>query len=395
MQTMTRREEEELVTAVREAAYHYVQGDSPVDAVAKVASARNMPREHVTRVVEAFNVNATLAHFQRAEGAEKAAEFPTADLDAVFAKLYPKEMDAPVKTAALTWTPGPEAYMEHRDFMAEELPSFSDKRAGHGMSEAQAIETVADEYRREAAMLACERSTLGQFGEQLMEAIDKYASYFTPLDGHQLNEIADENLRAFVVERVPQLRKQGVASIGRADGAFARALAARDLYAKQAQLVASASAELEKSASLVTERLSAVKEAGLSGGIVGGLTGSMLQDVTDTDMSGSKDKITAQMAAPEVMAERKGIQTQAMLKTILEDDDVLKHAPQQEVVKAYNDLARVAPLVSAQPMLLRGWMRRVVESRGLDPFDMHELVKTEKDLKKTTMAGGSDEEEAT
>lgn len=394
MQTMTRKDEDELVRAVREAAYHYVQGDTPVDAIVKVATARNMPREHVNRVVEAFNVNATLAHFQRAEGAEKAAEFPTADLDEVFDKLYPKEIDSPVKEAALTWTPGPESYMEHTDFMAEELPSFSDKRASRGMSEAQAIETVADEYRREVAMLDCERSTLGQFGEQLMEAVDKYASYFTPLDGHQVNEIEDENLRAFVVERVPQLRKQGVASVGNPEKALVRALAARDLYAKQAQLVAAAGTELEKGAALVTARISAVKEAGFAGGFTGGLASAMLSDITDTDVSKSKDKINLRMSAPEVVAERKGIQTQAMLKTILEDDDVLKHAPQAEVVKAYNDLARVAPAVAANPMLLRGWMRRVVESRGLDPFDMHELVKTEKDLKKITV-GGVDEEEAT
>lgn len=394
MQIMTRREEEDLVRAVREAAYHYVQGDTPVDAIVKVATARNMPREHVNRVVEAFNVNATLAHFQRAEGAEKAAEFPTANLDEVFDRLYPKEIDSPVKEAALTWTPGPEAYMEHTDFTAETLPSFSDKRASRGMSEAHAIETVADEYRREVATLTCARSTLGQYGEQLMEAIDKYAAYFTPLDGHAVNEIEDENLRAFVVERVPQLRKAGVASAGRTDGAYARALAARDLYAKQAQLVAAAEAELEKSAALVVERLAVVKGAGFAGGFTGGLASAVLSDITDTNTSKDKDKINLQMSAPEVVAERKGIQTQAMLKTILEDDDVLKHAPQAEVVKAYNDLARVAPMVSANPMLLRGWMRRVVESRGLDPFDMHELVKTEKDLKKITV-GGPDEEEAT
>ena len=383
MQTMTRREEEGLVRAVREAAYHYVQGDTPADAIAKVAAARNLPREHVTRVVEAFNVNATLAHFQRAEGAEKAAEFPTADVDEVFAKLYPKEMDAPVKTAALTWTPGPEAYMEHTDFMAETLPAFTDKRAGSGMSEAQAIETVADEYRREVAMLDCERSTLGQFGEQLMASVDKLASYFAPIDGADVKEIEDENLRAFIVERVPQLRQAGIASTGSWKQAYARACVARDAYAKQAELVSKAEIEIEKSAELVTARIAAVKEAGvLLGGAAGGLTTAMIGDITDTNTDSSKDKITAQLTAPDVMAERKAIQTQAMLKTILEDDDVLKHAPQAEVVKAYNDLSRVAPTVVGQPMLARGWLRRVVESRGLDPFDLHELVKTERDLKR-------------
>ena len=132
MERMTRQQEAELLQAVREAAHHYVDGDSPVDAVVKVARARGLPREHVARVVEAFNVNTTLSHFQRTTGADKAAEFPTADLDAVFNKLYPETVDSPAKTAALTWAPGPEAYMETQDFMAAELPRFTNKRASRG-----------------------------------------------------------------------------------------------------------------------------------------------------------------------------------------------------------------------------------------------------------------------
>ena len=134
MERMTAAEEAQLVRAVREAAHHYINGDSPEDAVVKVARARDLPREHVARVVESFNVNTTLSHFQRARGPDKAAEFPTADLDKVYAKLYPETVDPPVKTAALSWAPGPESYEETQDFMSPEVPRFTDKRASRGMS---------------------------------------------------------------------------------------------------------------------------------------------------------------------------------------------------------------------------------------------------------------------
>jgi hypothetical protein len=394
MERMTRQQEAELLQAVREAAHHYVDGDSPVDAVVKVARARGLPREHVARVVEAFNVNTTLSHFQRTTGADKAAEFPTADLDAVFNKLYPETVDSPAKTAALTWAPGPEAYMETQDFMAAELPRFTNKRASRGMSEAQALETIMEDYRADVAELDREESMLGQCGERLQAAVNKYASYFTAVGADSPASIDDPGLRAVVVERVPQLRKQGLASLGSPEPALRAAVAARDQYIKQAGVVAGLRTELEAAANRVTARVAVVKTANLFTGAAGGLASALVADATELTGPKQRAAVAAQVASPEMMAERKSIRTRAMLKTMLEDDEVLRHAPKDEVVTAFNSISSVAPSVASSPMLLSGWMRRVIESRGLDPFDMHELVRMEKTLRGVERTGrGQDNDE--
>ena len=190
MERMTAAEEAQLVRAVREAAHHYINGDSPEDAVVKVARARDLPREHVARVVESFNVNTTLSHFQRARGPDKAAEFPTADLDKVYAKLYPETVDPPVNTAALSWAPGPESYEETQDFMSPEVPRFTDKRASRGMSEAQRWKplwtTTVRTPRNSAARNLCWGSAVS-----VCRRVNKYASYFTAVGADSPDSIAD------------------------------------------------------------------------------------------------------------------------------------------------------------------------------------------------------------
>ena len=381
MERMTAAEEAQLVRAVREAAHHYINGDSPEDAVVKVARARDLPREHVARVVESFNVNTTLSHFQRARGPDKAAEFPTADLDKVYAKLYPETVDPPVKTAALSWAPGPESYEETQDFMSPEVPRFTNKRASRGMSEAQALETIMDDYRADAEELSREESLLGQCGERLQAAVNKYASYFTAVGADSPDSIADPGLRAVVVERVPQLRKQGLASLGNPEPALRAAVDARQRYVKQAQRVTALRDAVKQAAERVTERVAIVKGASVLSGAMGGLASAFVSDATEVAGPKQRAAISAQVASPEMLAERKAIRTRAMLKTMLADDPVLRHAPREEVVSAFNHISSVAPSVASSPMLLSGWMRRVIESRGMDPFDMHELIRMEKTLR--------------
>ena len=78
----------------------------------------------------------------------------------------------------------------------------------------------------------------GQCGERLQAAVNKYASYFTAVGADSPASIDDPGLRAVVVERVPQLRKQGLASLGSPEPALRAAVAARDQYIKQAGVVA-------------------------------------------------------------------------------------------------------------------------------------------------------------
>ena len=394
METMTRKDEQELLAAVREVAWHVSQGDAPTDAVVKVAEDRSLTREHALRVAEAFNVSATLTQYKEASGASRADDFPLADPEAVLAKLYPESVDSPVKAAAATWTPGPEAYVETRDFMLGDIPTFSSKTASSGMDPAVAFDTIACDYRKEAAAFDRLKSGLGQCAEQLTEAVDKLASYFTALGTGDVSELPDD-ARELVVERIPGLRKEGYASIGAWKPALAALYARRSDYVKQAQLAADAEAGLEQLADMVVRRVQAVKRA--EGGMLGaGAAGAVFNEMlAPADKAKAMNKVDVEMSDPEFMGERKAMQAQVMLKDLVEGDEVLRHAPQEEVVRAFNEIAQLAPTVATQPMLTRAYLRRIVESKGMDPFDIHQLVKTERDMRAPAPSGDAGDDVVT
>ena len=394
METMTRKEEQELLAAVRETAWHVSSGCDPTDAVVKVAEDRSLTREHALRVAEAFNVNATLVQYKQASGEDRAEDFPLADPDKVIARLYPETIDSPVKAAALAWTPGSGAYVETRDFMLESLPAFCAQKAASGMTPAMLFDTIAADYRKEAAAFDRAKSELGQAAAALEETVDKLASYFTALGTGDSSELP-EDVREMVADRIPALRKEGYASIGTWKPALDAAYAARTRYIAVASKAASAEESLEKLADLVAVRVEAIKRA--EGGMLGaGVAGAVVNEMlTPVDKDKAERKMDIEMADPSFTGARKGMQAQVMLKDLVENDEVLRHAPQEEVVRAFNDIARLTPAVAEQPMLMRAYLRRVVESRGMDPFDLHDLVKTERDLKSTAAPAAIEDEVVT
>lgn len=381
METMTRKEEQELLQAVKEAALYASKGVQPAQAIAKVAQDMSLPKEHVKRVTEAFNVSATLSHFKHASGDSKAADFPTASIDDVFGILYPGKVDAPVKIAADTWIPDETEYVETQDFLTDDIPAFhTDKVSNTGYSTADAINSITEDYRKEASVLEYNKSLLNQIGEKLNQQIDKLASYFVAHGSASTEELPDDVL-PMIVERVPHLRKLGQASTGNWRVELDKAELIRDQYLKQASICQSLTDKLDDLSKLTDNRINLVKKSNLTSAVTGGLAGAALQDIIDPNTQGARDALRGELQAPEVVAERKAIRAQALLKSVVSSDEVLRRAPQNDVIRAYNDIASVAPGVVEQPMLARSWLRRVVESRGLDPFDIHELVKTERTLR--------------
>lgn len=391
MQTMTRKEEQELLQAVKEAALYASKGLQPALAIAKVAQDMSLPKEHVKRVTEAFNVSATLSHFKNASGDSKASDFPTASVDDVFGILYPSEVEAPVKVAADNWVPDDTEYIETQDFLFDDIPVFhTGKASNSGYSAADAINSITEDYRKEASVLEYHKSLLNQLGESLNQQVDKLSSYFVAHGSADTGELPDDVL-AMVVERIPHLRKLGQVSTGNWRLELEKAESIRDQYIKQASKCQLLTDKLADLSNLTDSRINLVKRSLFNNSLIGGFAGASLQNVMDPSSRGAKADMHGELLAPEVVAERKAIRAQALLKSVVSSDEVLRRAPQNDVIRAYNDIASVAPSVVEQPMLARSWLRRVVESRGLDPFDIHELVKTEgtlRDLEKDMVTRG-------
>lgn len=382
MEKMTMDDERKLVTAVREALYYTEQGLAPDESIVKVAEARDLLPEQVRRVVEAFNVNATLKHFKSASGEQRADTFPTADADKVLGMLKPEKLATPGEKAASIWTPGDEAYLETSSFVEPELPALAEPRRTRtaDMSAGDAMTTVMSDYAGVKAAAARAEADLDVAYEALAEAVDKVAECFTAIDADP--SVLPEDFRMVVTDMVPALRVAGVtAHTSQWPARYAKAAEAREAYIQAGKRYADASEELRESGELLEARVE--KLAGFTGGIVGGAIGNaVMADALDVPGSEAANaKIRGMLEDPEHLATRRGLQAQVMLKDFMSTDDVLRHAKQDEVLRAYNDIAQLAPTVAQQPMVMRGWMRKVVESRGLDPFDIHELVKTERSLR--------------
>lgn len=101
LEMLDKRTEQAAVDAVKEAAALTAAGETPNDAIVKIATRNKFTPPLVSRIVEAYNATRSIAHFAEAEGAEKVASFPLADVDEVLSRMYPVQAPLAEKTAAV------------------------------------------------------------------------------------------------------------------------------------------------------------------------------------------------------------------------------------------------------------------------------------------------------
>lgn len=88
LKLMSERDQVKIAQSVLKAAELSNQGMTPSDAIAKVASEENYNPEVINRMVEAFNTSKALAVYEKAAGADRAAEFSQADAREIMDKVF-------------------------------------------------------------------------------------------------------------------------------------------------------------------------------------------------------------------------------------------------------------------------------------------------------------------
>lgn len=97
MQTLTKKAEERLISALNEIADLTNDGTDPNEAITKVASDKQIPAGHIQLLVNAYNTGRSTAQRRSSDDVwSKAAEFPLADTSVILENMYPDK----VKTAA-------------------------------------------------------------------------------------------------------------------------------------------------------------------------------------------------------------------------------------------------------------------------------------------------------
>jgi hypothetical protein len=115
------------------------------------------------------------------------------------------------------------------------------------------------------------------------------------------------------------------------------------------------------------------------------LAAQMARSVADSLTGGAEKRremvsdVAANLDDPAHELELQQVQAQTMLHDLM-NDEVISGYPPEQVLDAYNDLARLSPQAALQPMLARGWLRRNLAQGAPEPFEAKEMADVEKTL---------------
>lgn len=77
------------------------------------------------------------------------------------------------------------------------------------------------------------------------------------------------------------------------------------------------------------------------------------------------------------------IRTRAMLSEFMSDDPIISTYDPEEVSSAYNQVVQLAPRTAAQPAVMRGLLRKLLQQQdALETFDADQITQIEERLKK-------------
>lgn len=413
IERMSPHQVNELTDSIMQAVKLANAGTHPNDAIIKVASEKGYGKPHVERMIEAFNVSKSIKHRKDAKGEEKAASFSIADPAIIFSKMYPEHVEIPVDTKSAAWEPTGTDMCETRMFSLENAPTLSEKRPEvHSYGQASIdllMKRACNElYRQERAVEQAKQYVSG--ARELMHSeIVKLASYFRQIphepfstfekaaytiEGTSIKPLMDaiwDLSRRSEDKQEKRASADVKVSIGdrKPYAMLDTVLKAREGYRKASEKCASMTAELNTYRAGLQERMEMLTKFAAGAGL-GSLAPFMLGTLLP---KGTSDTLTKGLPSGKPMspddltsidfdAERQGIHTQSMLHDLMTNDEVLRRADPKHVVRAYNDLSTVAPRAVQSPMILRGLLRKAVESNAYDPYELANLVNMETGLKK-------------
>jgi hypothetical protein len=430
MKTLSAHDKQNLLRAIEKAGAYAADGDSPDDAIVKSASEFQVRPGHVGLMVNAYNTGQTTATRQNGDNRhEKAAEFAMADHSAIMERLYPTN----VKTAAAVqrstaidpaYSMGPAEWMKREKVagnLAKTLPPMRDRHTDEVYEKtAEAYPTDPNERMKKAFNATQDkRRDVEEARRVKSAAYDKLRGTF-----HELREyFATPGTQAFgdvkeaaalyfgadgstvcrmLAQEQPALEKQA------AVGAYTDMMSAPfDKIAqviRQTQEYQNAAAAHEKLASasdeFTAETLrpfvqrpgdSVLGEPSSKQAVAGpwlgmGLGLNMLRNVAGRAKAPDEDpeiqQYVSEATDPAHESQLRQIKAQAMLNSLMSEDNVLSQAEPYDVLEAYNDIVTVSPRAADNRLLMQTMLRKRLEMEALDPMDIDQLLGIEDKLKK-------------
>jgi hypothetical protein len=416
---ISRETEGRIISALEKARSFIGDGLSPTDAIAKVASDRDMTAGHIRLMANAYNT-AQVNRTRRSSDDifEKSSEFELADAEEVVDRLFRRaekqaadEIDDDYEHPP-RWLPGPPRPVYPAAPPAPPLPRDPIRLVKRADSLFRESGRNEEEIRRQASAAR----------DKLASALSGLDDYFRRLDHEPFEEVKESAAILWgpvaekVLDKVARLKKSAAVHSGRPCVVDERkapwrhideaVTAIHDFQDKSAELeayrkdtrplvlkMARAFALHSPSGFIDLDHPELMEKVadGLGGTLSSGLsaaTGSALGSGIMSKLQGkSKNSLTDEafrsVSSPAHEAKIKSLQTQAALHDMLANDEVISGHQPEDVLKAYNEIEQIAPRAAGTPMLMRALIRKHLAQGSLDPYDLNQLTSLEYNLKHT------------
>jgi len=425
---LTKESEERISAALSKVAVLTAAGESPNDAIVKIASERKIPAGHVRLMVRAFNNGSSLGHIRSKDNlAEKAAAFALADASEILERMYPSDVKTPAqKTAASTvgddYGMSPAGWLKRRAQNSQRavltktaaarepcLPDYPELPHRRSQKAVSALHDLRREHAtvQDAAISACYKvaATVNDVGE-----------YFRRPDHRPVAEVMVNASAAFgsagsrLVEHAASMTKVAKSNVALMTHAFSRddepyslikaALdAMTDFSTKRTSLEQLETYLPEKRAEVlrpfalgpetdvitgsVWDNQSQTKQAsGLLGLGIAGFMGGSARGLAEKVAPKSREDLVQdklqELSSSEHEDKLRAIRTQTMMHEMMASDPVIGGYDPGDVMEAYNHLAQVAPRAMQQRVMAQALIRKYLEqASAIDPFDVDQMLDVE------------------
>ena len=442
---LTKESEGQISSALSKVAALTNAGESPNDAIVKVASARKIPAGHVRLMVRAFNNGRSLSHIRENDGlAEKAAAFSLADASEILERMYPSEVKTPAqKTAASAvaddYGMSPAGWLKRRAQSSQhaaltKTAAARDEEAaappypGSPRRQGQKAVSAMHDMRREHTMV---KDAAIAAGYKVAETVNAVGDYFRQPSRRPVAEVTANakaawgppgaklvkhaadmvmgsspcdwtpSTHAFSVDDEPySLIKAALDAM--TDFSIKRTALdtlESDLPEKRAEVLRpfALGPETDVITGSVWDNQSQTKQAaGMLGLGIAGFMGGSARGLAEKAAPKTREDLVQDklqdLGAPEHEDKLRGIRMQTMIHEMMVGDPVISGYDPQDVMEAYNHLAQVAPRAMQQRVMAQALIRKYLEqASAIDPFDVDQMLDvesklTDRDMPKQLMA---------
>lgn len=432
VKTLSQDEEARLMSAVTEAIGIANTGVSPSEAVAKVATARDYNVDFTERMVQIFNTSKTLSHLEKTSGADRGGDFDLADPAEVVSIMFE---DKPSQKFA-------SEIASNGDFMRIEAID------NEVMEKAASVDVVAEPYKRDggaivkkamaglsrmkrdredlktqAAILDESRQVaLNKIAMHFRQGSDKFADVEYRIRGMhgKLGELVcgaawenlgslkglhkrgstPERIKLYDAKEAPYNYFEQV--IDTTDKLCGVRKQANDL----SQRIGEYEQKLQQLLHFRTEPITEKAAAGAIGSVIGAAGMRFKDDASSLlfgdDNKGKDEKRVADtlktltMISPSTDARIRAVRTESALQDLMASDPVISSYDPEEVITAYNELSSLAPTALQNTVVMRGYLRKLLESspdpagRVMDSFEAKQLADIESTISEPTQDTRSD-----